>query len=225
MARVISQFDCLRAGFVSGGTMKAIALFIALVATSVACIAAPVQYTLDPNHTQVLFSWDHLGYSRPTGQFDHVNGTLVYDAKHPAKSSVRVGIPVSSLHTHLPALDKQLLGPAYLDAKRYPLITFVSGKVRPEGKQRFRVDGQLMVHGVTRPVTLEVTLNKAGKYPMIEAPALGFGASATFKRSAFGVGYGAPMVGDALRVSISAEAIESHAYETKLLPLEEQAGK
>lgn len=205
--------------------MKTVALFLALIATSGACIGAPVQYTLDPDHTQVLFSWDHLGYSHPTGQFDHVNGTLIYDAAHPAKSSVRVSIPVASLHTHVPALDKQLLGPMYLDAKQYPLITFISGKVKPEGRQRFKVDGQLTVHGVTRPVTLEVTLNKTGKYPMIEAPALGFGASATFKRSAFGVGYGVPMVGDALKVTITAEAIESHAYATKLLPLEEQVGK
>lgn len=205
--------------------MKILASFLLVFGASAAGIAAPVRYTLDPSHTQVLFSWDHLGYSHPTGQFDHVNGTLVYDAGHPAKSSVSVSIPVSSLRTHVPALDKQLLGPMYLDAKRYPLITFVSSKVKPAGSKRFKVEGQLTVHGVTRPVTLEVTLNKAGKYPMIEAPALGFGASATFDRSAFGVGYGVPMVGDALRVTVTAEAIESHAYETKLLPLEEQAGK
>lgn len=205
--------------------MKTVALSLALFATSGACLAAPVQYTLDPSHTQVLFSWDHLGYSHPTGEFDHVNGTLIYDAAHPSRSSVRVSIPVSSLHTHVPALDAQLLGPTYLDAKKYPLITFISSKVRPEGGKRFKVEGQLSVHGVTHPVTLQVTLNKAGKYPMIEAPALGFGASATFDRSAFGVGYGVPMVGDALQVTISAEAIESHAYETKLLPLEQRAGQ
>jgi len=205
--------------------MKTLALFLASLCATDACLAAPVQYTLDPAHTQVLFSWDHLGYSHPTGQFDHVNGTLVYDAKHPAKSSVRVSIPVSSLHTHVPALDAQLLGPMYLDAKKYPLITFTSSKVRPEGGKRLKVEGALTVHGVTHPVTLEVTLNKAGKYPMIEAPALGFGASATFDRSSFGVGYGVPMVGDALRVTITTEAIESHAYDAKLLPLEEKAGK
>lgn len=205
--------------------MKAVALFPALFVVSVASIAAPVKYTLDPSHTQVLFSWDHLGYSHPSGQFDHVNGVLVYDADHPAKSSVRVDIPVTTLHTHVPALDRQLLGPAYLDAKKYPLITFVSSKVKPEGSKRFTVEGQLTMHGVTHPVTLDVTLNKAGKYPVIEAPALGFGASATFDRSAFGVGYGVPMVGDALQVTITAEAIESHAYESKLLPLEQQAGK
>lgn len=205
--------------------MKAVALFPALFVASVASIAAPVHYTLDPSHTQVMFSWDHLGYSHPSGQFDHVNGALVYDADHPARSSVRVSIPVTSLHTHVPALDRQLLGATYLDAKKYPLITFVGSKVKPEGKSRFKVEGRLTVHGVTHPVTLDVTLNKAGKYPMIEAPALGFGARATFDRSAFGVDYGVPMVGDALQVMISAEAIESHAFETKVLPLEQQTGK
>ena len=103
---------------------------------------------------------------------------------------------MNSLHTHVPALDKQLLGPMYLDAEKYPLMTFVSSKVKPEGKNRFKVEGQLTMHGLTQPVTLDVTLNKSGKYPMIEAPALGFGGSATFDRSTFGVGYGVPMVGD-----------------------------
>lgn len=205
--------------------MKALALFMSLLGASAGGFAAPVHYTLDPPHTQVLFSWNHLGYSHPVGQFDHVDGELVYDPAHPAKSWVRVSIPVASLHTHVPALDKQLLGPMYLDAEKYPLITFVSGKVRAAGKNRFEVEGQLTVHGVTRPVTLDVTLNKAGRYPMIEAPALGFDASATLDRSAFGVGYGVPMVGDALRVTISTEAIESHAYETKLLPLEQAGGE
>lgn len=201
--------------------MKTVALFLSLLAAGTASFAAPVRYTLDPAHTQVLFSWDHLGYSHPSGQFDRVEGTLVYDADHPSESSVRVSIPVSSLHTHVPALDKQLLGPMYLDAGKFPSITFVSSRVEAEGAARFKVEGRLTVHGVTRPVTLDVTLNKTGKYPMIEAPALGFGATATFDRSAFGVGYGVPMVGDALQVTITAEAIESHAYETKLLPLEQ----
>lgn len=204
--------------------MKATALFLIVLGASATASAAPVHYRLDPPHTQVLFSWDHLGYSHPTGQFDHVDGELVYDAANPAASSLRVSIPVSSLHTHVPALDKQLLGPTYLDAEKYPLITFVSSKVKVEGKKRFKVEGRLTLHGVTRPVTLEVTLNKAGKYPMINAPALGFSATASFSRSAFGVGYGVPMVGDVLRVAISTEAIESHAFETRLLPLE-RAGK
>ncbi|HEX6613746.1 MAG TPA: YceI family protein [Rhodanobacteraceae bacterium] len=205
--------------------MKAAALSLILLGVSTADLAASVHYTLDPAHTQVLFSWDHLGYSHPSGQFDRVEGTLVYDADHPAQSSVRVSIPVGSLHTHVPALDKQLLGPMFLDARKYPLITFVSSKVKPEGTNRFRVEGRLTLRGVTRPVALDVTLNKAGKYPMIEAPALGFGASATFGRSAFGVGYGVPMVGDTLRVTITTEAIESQAFETKVLPLERGGGE
>ena len=201
---------------------SAIVFAIVLVATGAAS-GAPVRYTLDPPHTQVLFSWAHLGFSHPTGQFDKVQGTLVYDAEAPTRSSVRVSIPVKSLDTHVPALDKQLLGAQFLDAAKYPEITFASTKVRPLGKNRLEVDGNLTVHGVARPVTLNVTLNKSGSYPMIDAPALGFGATTRFDRSAFGVAGGIPMVGDALQVTISAEAIETRAWKTRVLPLE-QAG-
>ncbi len=202
--------------------MKTAAFFLALCAGTAA--AAPLQYTLDPAHTQVLFSWTHLGYSHPSGQFDRVEGTLEYDPEQPQRSSVRVRIPVASLHTHVPALDKELLGAGFLDAAKYPTITFASRKVTFAGKNRFEVEGELQVHGVTRPVTLHVTLNKSGSYPMIDAPALGFGATTSFNRSAFGVGRGVPMVGDVLQVTITTEAIESHAYQTKLLPLEKQTG-
>lgn len=203
--------------------MKSAIVFAVVFGAASAASAAPVRYTLDPPHTQVLFSWDHLGFSHPTGQFDQVQGTLVYDAEHPEKSSVRVSIPVKSLDTHVPALDKQLLGAQFLDAEKYPAITFVSTKVRPAGKDRFEVEGNLTVHGATRPVTLNVTLNKSGSYPMIDAPALGFSAVTRLDRSAFGVAGGIPMVGDALQVTISAEAIEAQAWKTKVLPLEHAA--
>lgn len=91
------------------------------------------------------------------------------------------------------------------------------------GKNAFRVDGDLSLHGATHPVTLNVTLNKAGTYPMIDAPALGFGATATIQRSAFGVGGGIPMVADALQIQISAEAIEAGAFAKKIAPLENPA--
>ena len=205
--------------------MKSAIAFAILLGATTAAGAAPVRYTLDPPHTQVLFSWNHLGFSNPTGQFDRAEGTLVYDADHPEKSSVRVSIPVNSLDTHVPALDKELLGPKFLDAAKYPTITFASTRVRASGKDGFVVEGNLTVHGATRPVTLNVTLNKAGSYPMIDAPALGFGATTRFDRSAFGVGGGVPLVGDALRVTISAEAIESQAWKTKVLPLEQPGVK
>lgn len=197
----------------------------AFMAVSAPVNAAPVAYTLYPNHTYVLFSWSHLGFSHPTGQFGKTQGTLIYDAADPAKSSVRVTIPVASIDTHVPALDKDLLGTGFLDAAKYPDITFASTKVTPAGKDHFKIDGDLTLHGVTRPVTMDVTLNKAGLYPMINAPALGFAATSAFKRSDFGVGGGVPMVGDELEVRISAEAIESHAYADKLLPLERKAAQ
>ncbi|MGH8213029.1 MAG: YceI family protein [Rhodanobacteraceae bacterium] len=201
--------------------MKSAIVFAVVLGSATAASGAPVHYTLDPPHTQVLFSWDHLGFSHPTGQFDRVQGTVVYDADAPSKSSVHVSIPVKSLDTHVPALDKQLQGSQFLDVAKYPVITFASTKVHPLGKNRFEVEGDLSVHGVTHPVTLNVTLNKSGSYPMIEAPALGFSATARFDRSAFGVAGGIPLVGDALQVTISAEAIEARAWKAKVLPLEQ----
>ena len=204
--------------------MKSAILFAALLGGAASAFAAPVRYTLDPPHTQVIFSWDHLGFSHPSGTFGQVRGTLVYDADAPSKSSVRVSIPVKSLDTHVPSLDKELLGPKFLGAEKFPTITFISTQVRPAGSNQFVVEGDLTVHGVTHPVTLNVTLNKSGSYPMIDAPALGFGATARFNRGEFGVGEGIPMVGDALQVTISAEAIETHAWQTRVLPLEQSAG-
>lgn len=205
--------------------VRSVLLIGAFMAASTGASAAPVAYTLDSNHTYVLFSWSHLGFSHPTGQFGKTQGTLIYDAADPAKSSVRVTIPVASIDTHVPALDKDLLGTGFLDAAKYPGIDFASTKVTPAGRDRFKIDGNLTLHGVTRLVTLDVTLNKAGLYPMIDAPALGFAVTTAFKRSDFGVGGGVPMVGDELAVRISAEAIESHAYADKMLPLEKKAAQ
>jgi polyisoprenoid-binding protein YceI len=204
--------------------MKSAIVFAIVLGAASAASAAPVRYTLDPPHTQVLFSWDHLGFSHPSGQFDQVQGTLVYDADAPSNASVRVSIPLKTLDTHVPALDRQLLGAQFLDAGKYPAINFASTKVRPAGTNRFEVEGNLTVHGVTRPVTLNVTLNKSGSYPMIDAPALGFTVTTRFDRSAFGVAGGIPMVGDALQVTISAEAIEAQAWKTRVLPLEQAEG-
>lgn len=200
--------------------------FAVALALSAPCgSAAPVAYTLEPNHTYVLFSWDHMGFSHPTGQWRKADGTLTWNAADPAKSSVRVTIPVSSIDTHVPALNKALLGAEYLDAAKYPSIVFQSTKVTSIGANHFKVEGKLTLHGLTRPVTLDVTLNKAGLYPMIDVPALGFAATTAFKRSEFGVGAGVPMVGDELQVSISTEAVESKAYVDKLLPMEKKAAQ
>ncbi len=179
---------------------------------SLPAAARPVTYKLDPNHTQVRVVWNHFGFSNPDANFTHITGTLVYDAAHPAKSSVRVNIPLSGLDAHVAKLTEHLEGPAFFDAAKFPVARFVSKRVVADGKDRLTVHGELSVHGVTRPVTLRVRVNKVGMQPMWKAPAAGFDATTTLKRTDFGVGAYVPMVSNEVHVHITVEAIEASAY-------------
>lgn len=187
-------------------------VFAGLLAAGAVAQAAPTTYTMDPGHTQVLFTWNHFGFSNPAANFNEVQGTLVYDPADPAKSSVQVTMPVAGLDTHVPALDEHLKADDFLDAAKYPDVTFKSIKVEAAGEGKLKVTGDLTIHGVTRPVTLDVTVNKVGTQPMWKAAAVGFDATATLKRSDFGVSKYVPMVSDDIHVHITTEAIEAAAY-------------
>lgn len=184
--------------------MKVLA-FAGLMATAFATQAAPVTYQLDPGHTMVLFSWNHFGFSNPTADLGLGEGTLVFDAANPAKSSVEVTMPLAKLDTHVSALDEHLKKPDFFDAAKYPVVTFKSTKVEPLGGNHFKVTGNLTVHGVTKPVVLDATLNKSGQHPMLKVPAIGFDATATIKRSDFGVGAYVPAVSDEIQIRITTE--------------------
>jgi polyisoprenoid-binding protein YceI len=186
-------------------------VFILVVLAAVPAFAAET-YTIDPHHTQTLFTWNHFGFSNPSGNFNDVEGTIVFDAADPSKSSVAVTIPVASLDTHVPALDEHLKKADFFDAQKYPTITFKSTRVvAGSGAGSFDVTGDLTLRGVTRPVTLHATLNKRGDHPMFKAPAIGFDATATLKRSDFGIGAYSPSVSDEIRLHITTEAIDKAA--------------
>lgn len=178
----------------------------ALLGASLTAQAAPVTYKLDPTHTMVLFSWNHFGFSNPTANLGIGEGTLVYDEAKPANSSVQVTLPLANLDTHVSALDEHLKKPDFFDAAKYPVVTFKSTRVEPLGGNKFKVTGDLTVHGVTKPVVLDATLNKAGMQPMLKVPAIGFDATATIKRSDFGVGAYVPNVSDEVQIRITTEA-------------------
>ena len=176
-----------------------------LLGAAVSAQAAPVTYKLDPGHTMVLFSWNHFGYSNPVADFGLGDGTLVFDEQHPAQSSVEVTLPLANLDTHVPALDKHLKEADFFDADKYPTVTFKSTKVQPLGGHKFKITGDLTVHGVTRPVVLDATLNKVGPHPMTKAQAIGFDATTTLKRSEFGIGAYVPNVSDEIKIRITTE--------------------
>ena len=184
---------------------KKLILATALVAASASAFAAGVTYKLDPSHTMVLASWNHFGFSNPTANFGQVDGTLVYDAKDVSKSKVDVTLPLAGLDTFVPKLDEHLKSADFFDAAKFPNATFKSTSVAAAGTNKLTVTGDLTIKDITKPVTLDVTLNGAGEHPMLKKQAIGFSATATIKRSDFGVGAYAPNVSDEVQLRITTE--------------------
>lgn len=185
-------------------TLKAL-VFAGLLGAAAIAQATPATYTLDPHHTMVLFSWSHFGFSHPTAELGLGQGTLTFDPQHPEQARVEVTLPMSGLDTHVPALNEHLAKPDFFDSSKYPVATYKSTKVEPLGKDRFRITGDLTVHGMTHPVVLDATLNKLGKHPMSGKPSIGFDATGTLKRSDFGVSMYVPNVSDEISLHVTTE--------------------
>lgn len=178
-----------------------------LVVASLPVFAASQKYAIDPDHTQVRITWNHFGFSNPSATFENPKGVVMLDSADLTKSSVSVSMPLSGLHTGVAELDEHLQGPAFFDAAKYPDITFNSTKVEKAGTDELKVTGDLSIHGVTHPVTLQVHINKIGDNPMTKTPGAGFDAQTTLKRSDFGIGAYVPNVSDAIGVHIT---LDSH---------------
>ncbi|MEO6364547.1 MAG: YceI family protein [Luteimonas sp.] len=186
--------------------MKRLVLAAAVALASLSALAAPVTYKLDPNHTMVLASWSHFGFSNPVANFGQVDGTIVYDAGNVAASSVQVTLPLAGLDSFVPKFDDHLRSGDFFDAAKYPTITFKSTKVEAAGTGKLKVTGNLTIKDRTRPVVLDVNLNKAAEHPMSKQATIGFDATTTLKRSEFGVDKFAPNVGDEVTLRITTEA-------------------
>ena len=190
-------------------TLAPLASLALSVATlfAAAAQAAPSPYVLDPHHTQITFGWTHFGFSHMSGRFDKVDGTFLFDPAAPAKSKVEVSIPIASISTGVADLDDDLRGDGFFDAGKFPTATFRSTSVKSTGKDKLAVSGDLTVHGVTKPVILDVTINKIGMHPMAQRAAAGFDASTTIKRTDFGISKYAPNVSDEIQIHISTETM------------------
>ena len=186
--------------------LKTLSFGLAVALASSVTLAAPVDYKIDPTHTATVFSWNHFGFSTPSANFSDIQGVIKVDNAKPANSSVNVTIPLSSVNTNVPALDKEFQEEAWFNAAKYPNITFKSTKVETKDKKHFKITGNLTVKGITKPVVLDAVLNKQGEHPMAKVPAIGFNATTSFNRSDFGIGNYVPNVGDKITVNITTEA-------------------
>lgn len=165
-------------------------------------------YTVDKVHTSLVFRVSHLGFSSYTARFTRVDANLRFDPGNIAASRVEVTIDPRSIQAdNAPAGFLQALaGKDWLDADRFPQMTFKSTSVEVTGKNSFRIRGELALHGVTKPMTLEGRYNGGyAAHPMEPRARIGFSAHGTLKRSDFGVSYGIPQAGSTLGVSDEVE--------------------
>jgi polyisoprenoid-binding protein YceI len=172
------------------------------------------KYDIDASHSEVVFGWNHFGFSNPTARFDKIEGSVLLDKADLTKSSVSVTLPLEGLDTRVAKLDEELKGPDFLDATKYPTITFKSTKVEKTGESSLKITGDLTVHGVTRPVTLDAKVNKIGIFEIpgvIKAQAAGFDATTVIRRSDFGVTKYVPAVSDEIPVRITLDAKQAQA--------------
>ncbi len=164
-------------------------------------------YALEPVHTRVLFKVSHLGFTNWYGDFSGASGTLSLNSRNPSASHVEVSLPMTQVSTTNTMLDSELKGPDWFDAAKYPAAVFRSGKITMTGTDRATVDGELTLHGVTRPVSLQAKFNASGVNPLSKAYTVGFEATGTVKRSDFGITTDVPLVGDDVTLIISAAFI------------------
>ena len=186
------------------------------LAASLVLAAAPLYattYTIEPDYTQAVFRWSHLGFSNPAAQLSQGQGTLEFDPANPTRAAVNVTIALSSLSTGVPALDEHLRSEDFFEVAKFPTASFRSTKVEQgAGKDRLKVTGELNLHGITRPVTLDVTVLKIGANPRTQLPTVGFEATTTLKRSDFGLGAFVPQVSDEIKLQISSQGVEAKGY-------------
>jgi polyisoprenoid-binding protein YceI len=184
-----------------------------LFSTGILALAAPLAlaqsstWVSDPNHSEVDFTISHLTISKVHGRFGNVNATLAYNETDITKSSVTVTIDVTTVDTGNPTRDADLKSPGYFDVASFPTATFASTEVAKDGN-KLTVTGNLTLHGVTRPVVLDVEGPIGPVQGSDHKPHFGFSATTTISRAAFGIGTKTPsaVVGDDAKLTIEIDA-------------------
>ena len=171
--------------------------------------AAPEKYLLDASHSQIVFTYNHLGFSTTTTMFSGFEGEIMFDAEAPAGSSVAVSFPVKTMLTGWEARFAHFMAPDFFGDHAGDMVEFTSTAINVTGDKTADITGDLTLNGVTKPVTLKAILNQAGQHPMAGKPWAGFDASATVKRTDYNLGEFAPYVSDEVEIYISIEAMKA----------------
>ena len=171
--------------------------------------AAPEKYTLDSGHSQIVFSYEHLGFSTGYGMFSGFAGEIMFDQADPAASSVTVSFPVKSMLTGWQARFDDLMSPDFFGATDEEMVTFKSTAIEVTGEKTAKITGDLTLNDVTKSVVLDAVLNQVGENPKEKTPWAGFSATTTRLRSDYNLGMLAPFVSDEVQVQMSVEAAKA----------------
>jgi len=181
-------------------------------------------WKFDPYHTQVEFSAKHLGMMTVRGHFAEVTASGEIDVEHPEHSKIEASINTLSIRTHNETRDNDLRSSNFLEAEKYPTITFKSTRIEPSGKDRYKLTGDLTINDTTKPVTLDVVRYGEFNDPRM-GHRIGYAASGQINRKDFGMKFDAVLdgkfvVSNEIQINIEGELVEEKAAVEK-----ETAGK
>lgn len=184
-----------------------LAAFLVPAALALPAFAADT-YTVDPSHTYPGFEINHLGFSTMRGTFDASSGKITLDPA--ARSgSIEITIDAASIDTGHAKRDEHLKGEEFFNIAKFPALSYKASKLKFNGDKLAGADGELTLLGVTKPVSLAVTSFNCGPHPMNKKQVCGANATATIKRSEFGMNTYVPAVGDEVRITIEVEAVKN----------------
>jgi polyisoprenoid-binding protein YceI len=181
--------------------------FVAAIALTTigAAPAAPVDYRFDPVHSHLQFAADHMGFSTSIGRFTRWQGEFTYDPDNPGANRVDVTIDIASLELGDANWNQTMLGRKWFDAEQFPQARFVGSRFEPVDANRARLHGDLTLKGITRPLVLDVRINRIGIHPYTLKATAGFSATATLSRAAFGLDALDGKLADAVEIRIEVE--------------------
>lgn len=162
-------------------------------------------YTLDTRHASLIFKINHLGFSDYVGRFERFDASLDFDATAPEAARVDAIIDMTSLDTANDEFAETLMGPNWFDAAVHPQAVFHSTSVKRTGDNKGLLEGALTLHGVTQPVTLDVTFNGGAQDILRGTYVVGFSAHGTINRDDFGVDRFDGVIADEVKIEIEAE--------------------
>ncbi|MFT6673933.1 MAG: polyisoprenoid-binding protein YceI [Sulfitobacter sp.] len=167
------------------------------------------KYLLDSSHSQIVFNYNHLGFSTGFGMFSGFEGEIMFDPSAPEASSVRVSMPVMSMMTGWEERFAHFMSADFFDATEDEMVSFTSTGIVVTGDNTAKITGDLTLNDVTKSVVLDAKLNQSADHPMMGKPWLGFDATTTLMRSDYNLDKFAPYISDEVQVVISIEAMKA----------------